>query len=188
RQYYLAHQQEFTEPANVTLREILIESPVSTEKGQAGINVAQDDEARATAAASRARVLKGEDFGTVAAEVSAAPSKANGGLIGPITVTELSGSLQKLIKTMKPGEVTPPIRTARGYQIVKLETSKEASVQSFDNVRDLVAERVHGNRQEQEVRKFLARLRGQAIIEWKNTELKKAYDRQIAEGTPTTQG
>ncbi len=188
RQYYLAHPQEFTDTANVTLREILIESPVSTQAGQAGINVAQDDEARARAAAIRVRLLKGEDFATVAAEVSAAPSKANGGLVGPITVTELSESLQKLVATMKPGEIAPPIRTARGYQILKLETLKEAALQSFESARDLVAERVHTERQRQEVRKFLTRLRGQAIIEWKNAELQKAYEQLIAAGPPATQG
>jgi peptidyl-prolyl cis-trans isomerase SurA len=188
RQYYLTHPQEFTEQSNVTLREILVESPISTQKGQNVFNAAQDDEARASAAAARARILKGEDFGTVAAEVSAAPSKANGGLIGPIAVNELSDSLQKLLKTMKPGEVTPPIRVARGYQILKLETLKEASLQSFENVRDLVAERVHNARQAQEIRKFLSRMRGEAIIEWKNAELKKAYDQAVAEGPPAPVG
>jgi parvulin-like peptidyl-prolyl isomerase len=189
RQYYLTHQQEFTKPANVTLREILIEAPTTTQKGQAGINVAQDDEARARANETRARILKGEDFAKVAAEVSSAGSKANGGLVGPINVNELSEQLQKLLKTMKPGEVTPPIRTTRGYQILKLETLQEASVEPFDDVRDVVAERVHNARQEQEIKKFLARLRGQAIIEWKSPELKKAYDQLIAQGgIPGTQG
>jgi peptidyl-prolyl cis-trans isomerase SurA len=187
RQYYLAHPQEFTAAANVTLREILIETPTTSQQGQAGINVAQDDEARVKATAVRARILAGEDFAKVAAEVSAAASKANGGLIGPIDVSELSEGLQKLLKTMKPGQVTQPIRVARGYQILKLETLKEAAVQSFDEVRDMVAERVHGERQRQEMRKFLNRVRGQAIIEWKNEELKKAYEQVISE-SPATQG
>ena len=181
RQYYNAHTQEFATAANVTLREILVETPATTQQGQAGVNVAQDDEARVRAIAIRGRILAGEDFGKVAAEVSMAPSKANGGLIGPINVSELSESLQQLLKTMKPGQVTQPIRVAKGYQILKLETLKEASVQDFDDVRDLVAERVHSARQRQEVRKFLTRVRGQAIIEWKNAELKKAYDQLIAE-------
>jgi parvulin-like peptidyl-prolyl isomerase len=168
----------------VTLREILIEMPATTQKGQAAINVAQDDEARAEAAKVRARVLAGEDFGKVAAEVSDAPSKANGGLIGPIDVPELSEALQKLVQSMKPGEVTPPIRTPRGYQILKLETVKEAAVQPFDSVRDLVAERVHAQRQQQEVRKFLNRVRSQAIIEWKNEELRKAYEQAVGAAAP----
>jgi peptidyl-prolyl cis-trans isomerase SurA len=185
RQYYQSHPQEFTEPANVTLREILIETPTTTQKGQAGINVAQDDEARVRATATRQRILAGEDFAKVAAEVSTAPSKSTGGLIGPINVSELSEPLQNLLKTMKPGQVTQPIRVAKGYQILKLETLKESSVQPFDAVSDLVSERVHADRQRQEVRKFLARVRGQAIIEWKNAELKKAYDQVITESAKT---
>ncbi|MGB2716804.1 MAG: peptidylprolyl isomerase [Vicinamibacterales bacterium] len=181
RQYYLSHRQEFTEPAAVTLREILIEVPTTTMDGQAGVNVAKDDEAAKKAAAVRARLAAGEDFAQVAAETSAAPSKANGGLIGPIALNEISESLQKLLQAMKPGDITQPIRTARGYQILKLETLKASGVQPFENVRDLVAERVHGERQRQEVQKFLTRVRGQAIIEWKNAELQKAYEQQIAQ-------
>lgn len=185
RQYYLSHQQEFTEAASVTLREILIEVPTTTQQGQSGVNVGRDDEAAKQAAAVRARIASGEDFAKVAAEVSAAPSKSNGGLIGPIAVTELSESLQKLLQTMKPGDITEPIRTPRGYQILKLETLRSSAVQPFDSVRDLVAERVHTDRQRQEVRKFLTRLRGQAIIEWKNAELQKAYEQQVAQAGPT---
>jgi parvulin-like peptidyl-prolyl isomerase len=184
RQYYLNHPAEFTRGANVTLREILIEIPTTTQKGQAVINVAQEDETRQRAIAVRGRIVAGEDFGKVASEVSAAPSKANGGLIGPINVAELSESLQKMVKTMKPGEVTPPIRGARGFQILKLETLKEAALEPFDSVRDVVAERVHAERQRQEVRKFLNRVRSQAIIEWKNLELKKAYEQVVAELVP----
>ena len=187
RQYYLNHPAEFTRGANVTLREILVEIPTTNQKGQAAINVAQDDEARVRAIGIRQRIVAGEDFGKVAGEVSSAASKANGGLIGPIDVSELSEALQKMVKTMKPGEVTPPLRTNRGYQILKLEVVKESTLQPFDSVRDVVAERVHAERQRQEVRKFLTRVRGQAIIEWKNEELKKSYERLIAE-VPTGQG
>jgi peptidyl-prolyl cis-trans isomerase SurA len=184
RQYYTAHTQEFAVPANVTLREILVEAPTATKQGQSVFSVGAEDQARTTANAIRTRLLGGEDFARVASEVSAAASKSNGGLIGPINVTELSEALQKLVKTMKPGEITPPIRTARGFQILKLETLKEASTESFESARDLVAERVHAERQRQEVKKFLNRVRGQAIIEWKNAELKKAYEQVIAEATP----
>jgi hypothetical protein len=57
-------------------------------------------------------------------------------------------------------------------------------VQPFESVRDLVADRVHNARQQVEVRKFLARVRGQALIEWKNDTLKKMYDAQVAQDPP----
>jgi peptidyl-prolyl cis-trans isomerase SurA len=180
RQYYLAHKDEFVEPASVTLREILIEIPTTTQKGQAGLNVGRDDEMAGRAAAVRARITAGEDFGKVASEVSAAASKANGGLIGPIATAELSPALQQLLEKMKPGDVTQPQRVARGYQILKLETVKVAAVQPFEGVRDLVADKVHETRQQTEVKKFLRRMRGQAIIEWKSTELQQMYEKQVA--------
>ena len=180
RQYYLTHKNAFTEPANVTLREILIEVPTTTKGGQAGVNVGQEDEIKTTADAVRARLSAGEDFGKVAAEVSASSSKANGGLIGPINAAELSPQLVELLSKMKPGDITQPLRTQRGFQILKFESSKPAAVQPFDSVRDLVADKVHDARQQAEVRKFLSRIRTQAIIEWKYDELKKAYEKALA--------
>ena len=181
RQYYLTHKQEFAQPATVTLREILIEVPSTNQGGQSTISVARQDEAEAKAAALRTRLLAGEDFAKLAAEASASPSKANGGLIGPINLAEVSASLQELIGKMKPGDITQPIRTNKGVQILKLETIKPAAVPPFESVRDLVADKVHDVRQQTEVRKFLARVRGQALIEWKNDTLKKMYETQVAQ-------
>lgn len=189
RQYYLAHTEEFVQPATVTLREILLEVPTASKAGQATINVGKEDEIAEQAAAVRARIVGGEDFTVVAAEVSAAPSKANGGLIGPINVSEVSPALQKSIEQMKIGDVTEPLRVGRGFQILKLETLKPAAAQPFESVRDLVADKVHDARQQVEIRKFLGRMRGQAIIEWKNDELKRLYEKQVAqETTPSTPG
>jgi peptidyl-prolyl cis-trans isomerase SurA len=172
RQYYQFHQQEFVEPASVTLREILIEAPAGEEPAS--------DATSEKAAAARARLSGGEDFAKVASELSAAASKANGGLIGPIVVAELSPALQQMLEKMKPGDITQPIKVSRGYQIIKLETFKPSAAQSFENVRDVVAEKVYNERQRTEVQKFLNRVRSQAIIVWKNDELKRAYEQHIA--------
>src|SRR3954469_8718490 len=181
RQYYLTHKNDFVDPATVTLREILIEVPTASNKGgQASINVAAQDEAEAKASALRSRVLAGEDFAKVAAEASASPSKANGGLIGPINLAEVSVSVQDIIGKMKPGDISTPIRTSRGVQVLKLETIKPSAAQPFESVRDLVADKVHDARQLTEVRKFMSKVRGQALIEWKNDELKKLYEKQVA--------
>jgi peptidyl-prolyl cis-trans isomerase SurA len=177
RQYYARHPEEFTEASAITLREILIEVPAA----QGGsVNVAADDEAQKKVADIRTRLLKGEDFAKLAAEASASASKANGGIIGPFSRDDMSPQLQAMVDKMKPGDITQPIRTPRGYQLFKLESVKPSALQPFDSVRDLIADKVAGARTQSEMRKFLARLRTQAIIEWKNDELKKAYEKQIA--------
>ena len=189
RQYYLLHKQEFAEEASITLREILIEVPASkNQQGQPTVNVGAEDAAAEKAKAARARLTAGEDFGKVAAEVSDSSSKANGGLIGPLALGQLSTALQQTFEKMKPGDITEPVRTPRGFQILKLEALKPAEIQPFESVRDIASDKVHSARQEREFRKFMSRVRGQALIEWKNDELKKAYEKQIAAEATAGQG
>ena len=95
-------RSEFTTPSEVTLREILIEVP-ATERG---VNVAQDDEAKAKAEDDPQAAAGGEPFARLAADISDAPSKANGGLIGPIKRDELAPALQKLLDALKVGDIT----------------------------------------------------------------------------------
>src|SRR5262249_3419050 len=110
RKYYEAHLNEFTTPQSVTLRGILVAVPTDSK----GLNVAIDEAAKAKADALRERVTKGgESFEKLAGEVSDAPSKANAGLIGPISVNDLSADLRKMIEAMKAGDVTPTARMAR---------------------------------------------------------------------------
>lgn len=179
RQYYANHPDEFTDPSSVTLREIFVAGPADAK----GVNVAEDEQAQKKAADARERILKGEDFGKVAGEVSDSPSKSNGGLIGPFARSDMSPQLQQMVDKMKPGEITPVIRTPKGYQVFKLESMTARQLQPFDKVRDLIADKVAAQRTRVEMRKFLARLRDQAIIEWKNDDLKKAYEKQLVTDT-----
>jgi parvulin-like peptidyl-prolyl isomerase len=175
RAYYDAHREEFTTPAEVTLREILIEVP-ATDKG---VNVAQDEDARAQAEEVRKRLLAGEPFPRMAGDHSAAPSKANGGLIGPLLVRELSAPLQERLAQMKVGDITEVLRTQRGYQILKLESRTETRIRSFEDARSDIGDRVMDQKLEAERLKYLDRLRAQATIDWRNDELQKAYEQAL---------
>src|SRR4029078_937174 len=84
--YYEAHKDEFGTVPNVTLREITVNVPVSAQ----GINVAADDAAKAKAEEVRAKIVAGESFARLAADYSDSGSKANGGLVGPLSKTDLS--------------------------------------------------------------------------------------------------
>ncbi|MGH9345981.1 MAG: peptidylprolyl isomerase [Vicinamibacterales bacterium] len=175
--YYERHRNQFTTPSAITLREILIEVPASDK----GINVAQDEAARDRAQEVRERLLAGEPFARLAADLSDAPSKANGGLIGPINSTDLAPALAEMLQTMKPGELTEAIRTTRGYQILKLESRTDEKIRSFDAARDEISDRVADEKRRGEMQKYVERLRAQAIVSWKNDELKKAYDQALAD-------
>lgn len=184
RKYYEAHLADFTQPRSVTLREIFINVPGDG----SSVNVGLDEEVRAKIIAIRQRALNGESYEKLAADLSDAPSKANAGLIGPLSLSDLSPDLQKLLESMKQGDITQPLRGAKGYQILKLETATTSDTKSFEEAREEISNRVFTDKRSDEFEKYLQKLRAQSIIEWKNEDVKKAYDQGLAaprQGEPT---
>jgi len=156
----------------VTLREITINVPVTAQC----INVAADDAAKAKAEDVRAKILASEPFARLAADYSDSGSKANGGLVGPLSKTDLSEDLQKAIAGLKTGDVTPVLRTQRGYQIIKIEALQDSTTRPFEEARGDIADKIASSKRGVEYKKYIVKLRGEAIIDWKNDEIKKAYE------------
>lgn len=175
KRYYETHADEFATTPNVTLREILVAVPSDGKS----VNVGLDEEAKEKAEALRKRILAGENFQKLAGEMSDAPSKANGGLIGPLSRQELTPELQKLLDSMKVGDVSPILRVPAGYEILKLESSTESTRQPFEQAREQIAEKLFEAKRHAELEKYLKKLRAQAIIEWKNDEIRKAYEQGL---------
>jgi len=164
KQFYETSKETFTTQPQLTLREILVTVPTS----EKGINVAP--------------------FAKLASEISDSPSKANGGLIGPISRSDLSPELLKEIDPLKVGDITTVLRTTRGYQIVKLETATPIKVKTLDEARAEIADKIAAQKQRGQMRQYLQQLRAQALIDWKNEEVKKAFEvgvKQQAEAAPT---
>ena len=175
-EYYDTHLEEFTEPATVTLQEILIAVP--EESG--ALSVAREKGARTAAEAARARVLAGDDFGEVASEVSDAASKANGGLIGPIELADLAESVRERIAALEVGAVGEIERTPAGYQILKLASATQPTPTPFDDVRGSILDSVFNERRLLALNEYLNKLRDEAIIEWIDEGLKSLYDESLA--------
>ncbi len=180
RDFYNAHAADFLTPESLTLREIFVQAGPPTP------GVSPPPEAMAAARekidALRVRVTTGkEDFGTVAGEASDSASKANGGLIGPMKADEVNPDILKVLEPMKPGEVSQPMDAGNGYRLLKLDARVAQRQATFEQARDQIADRVFVQRRAGEVLKYLERLRAQAIIEWKNAELKAAWEKGKAD-------
>ncbi len=173
RRYYQEHQAEFTTPTSVTLREILVAVPAAATPDQ-------DQALKAKAEQLRERAASGEDYVKLAEQGSDAPSRANGGLIGPIDLTDLSPDLRKVVEGLTAGGISPVVRTSRGYQIFKVETLTPARTLPFEQAREQINDRVFTSKRKEEFDKYIARLKAQAIIEWKNQDVKKAYEDGLA--------
>ena len=178
RAYYDANPTEFATTPSVTLREFVINAELDPVKKSASVGAL--DDARAEAETIRARILKGEAFEKLAGELSDSPSKANGGLVGPISREELNEQLAKMVSTMKVGDLTPVMNGSTGAHFFKLEASIDSTTMTFEAARDRIADRLSQQKFGAEVRKAMQRLRSQALIEWKNEELRKAWETGIS--------
>lgn len=178
RAYYNAHPTEFTTPSSITIRELTVDVPTEQQgaNAQAAFSALLDDAAKAKAEALRKRALAGEDFAKLVEEASDSPSKANGGLIGPLNTEELNPQVRDLLAGMKVGGVSEPLRSQRGYQLLKLESRSEVKTLGYDEARDQIANKVFATKRQGEVEKYLKRLRAQAIIEWRNDSIKALFD------------
>jgi peptidyl-prolyl cis-trans isomerase SurA len=66
------------------------------------------------------RAIGGEDFAGLAVSYSNAQTALEGGALGSRKGSELPTFLGEVIATLKPGDITQPIRTPSGFHIVKL--------------------------------------------------------------------
>jgi len=180
RTYYNAHTDQFMKPATVTLREIVVTVPETTIAGAVSFNVLADEAAKEKITALRERALKGEDFAKLVAEASDSGTKDTGGIIGPVNTADLSTALAELLSKMQPGDVTEPLRTKAGYQIIKLDVRSAAQPETFEKSREQISQRILESRLDVERAKLLTKLRTQAVIEWKDDGFKKMYEAALA--------
>jgi parvulin-like peptidyl-prolyl isomerase len=72
------------------------------------------------------------------------------------------------------------IRSTTGYQILKLESRTEENVKSFEAARGEISDRMSQEKHAVQLLVYLDRLRDQAIIMWRNEELRTAYEQALA--------
>jgi peptidyl-prolyl cis-trans isomerase SurA len=186
KQYYQKHPDQFMTPATVTLREITALVPTQTRDNRPTFSVGAEEDAKTKITAIRERVEKGEDFAKVAGEASESGSKANGGLLGSVNLDDLDPILRTTIEKLGVGQVSEPVRTGAGFTIFKMESKSTPTLKLFDTVHDEIAQKIYAERVEAETKKYLVKLRAQALIEWKDDVLKKSYESALGRATGTT--
>ncbi len=98
------------------------------------ITVPTLDEAKAVLA----RINKGEDFSGIARQVSKDEYASRGGSMGIVRSTRMPDDLKQALGALKEGEVSKPIKTDKGYVIVRVDRATEIPERPFDQVRDSI--------------------------------------------------
>jgi peptidyl-prolyl cis-trans isomerase SurA len=159
---------EFTQPATVTLQEILISE-------------AAGGQALARELAERARA--GEDFQALARAHSTAPSRANGGDLGQLVQGDLHPDLEKVAFELAVGSISDPLPVEGGYRLIRVVARTAGSTTPFDAVKDRVRDRVMMTRFDKAYDEYVAELRKNASVELRVREVPLQLTGPIPEGS-----
>jgi len=84
----------------------------------------------------KARLDKGEDFAVVATRESLGPEAARGGDLGLITHQTMPEPLDKTLFKLPVGKISPVVKSAYGYHILKVTEIQPARTISFSDCRE----------------------------------------------------
>ncbi len=110
--YYMEHKEEFKEPPKANLKYILFAKKPS---------MADEDSVRARIEEIRDMAISGEEFSDLAREYSQGPSASKGGDLGFFERGSMVKPFEDAAFSLKPGEISPPVRTRFGWHLIKVE-------------------------------------------------------------------
>jgi peptidyl-prolyl cis-trans isomerase SurA len=169
QRYYEEHKQDYVQPENVRLSEILISTGTPTPTPEGGT---QDDPAKVAAAKAKAddieaKLKAGGDFSALARSSSDGPTAAQGGDLGQFRRGALAKVLEDATFSLKSGEFTEPIRTRQGYVILKVVQHVPGGVPEFKDVEQEVEQNFYESRMMPAMRDYLTKMREDAYVEIK---------------------
>ncbi|MCH7760472.1 peptidyl-prolyl cis-trans isomerase, partial [candidate division TA06 bacterium] len=111
--YYEVHKEDFLEPEKVRLQYLIVPREPSSED-EAAVRRDIEDFLQ--------EIREGKDFGELAEGFSEDPdSKDIGGDLGYLKKGQMEPSLEEAIASLKPGEISEPVRSSLGWHLLKVE-------------------------------------------------------------------
>lgn len=138
------------------LRHILIALPSAPTKDQVA-------EAKAKADQLYQQLQDGADFAALAVKHSDGQNALKGGDLGWLTANQLPDLFIDAISTLKPGQVTPPLKSASGYHLLKLEGHDQTAASETDRQQAMQTLRLRKANELFDL--WLRRLRDEAHVE-----------------------
>ncbi|MCD6198000.1 MAG: peptidylprolyl isomerase [Deltaproteobacteria bacterium] len=141
--YYKGHEEEFTNPESVKTRHILLKVPE-------GADEKAWKEAESKAKDIKKKLENGEDFAELAKKYSDDPgSKDKGGDLGFFTKGRMVPEFESAAFSLKPGELSDPVKTNFGYHIIEVQEKKAASTKTLAEVQAQIRQTLQKEKQQQ---------------------------------------
>jgi len=161
QKYYTDHKQEFEQPEQVRLSEILVPTANPDDASQVAT-------AKSKAEEVEAKLKAGGDFAALAKSSSGGPTAADGGDLGQFKRGQLAKVLEDQTFDLQPGQYTQPIRTKQGFVILKVTEHTPGGVPPLKDVENQVEDAVGMAKMNPALREYLTKLREDAYIEIKS--------------------
>lgn len=159
--FYQSNLRKLGVETKVRARHIFIAVP----PGASGKQVA---EIKGRARALLKQLRGGADFAALARKSSQdSVTRADGGDLGWFGRGTLPANIETEVFAMKKGEIRGPLRTERGFHLIKVTDRKESSARSFDDVQDELREQLYAQKLEKATKAWLGEKRKTAHIDIK---------------------
>jgi len=148
KRYYDAHLDDYAVSERVTVRDIFF--PVDRDANQDEV-----DHVRAKADEVRAMLVAGKDFEKLAKQFSEGPGADKGGLLGTVSLDELDPELAKAIRGLEKGKVSDPVRTEKGFHLLRVDERTSAGHKKVEEVSDSIKESLYNENLEKRFQEWL---------------------------------
>ena len=125
KDYFESHPGEFDSPETVEASHILI-------KVDQNADTEAVEKAREKALSILKMIKEGKNFADLAKQYSDDPGGKNGGNLGSFKRNDMVEPFGEKAFSMKPGEVSDPVRTQFGWHLIKVEKINQAAILTFD--------------------------------------------------------
>lgn len=155
--YYNKHLNEYIQPEEIRLRNILI-------RPRSGLEPAK---ALALAKEVLRRLSEGGDFAGLAKEYSEGPNAKEGGLMGYIKKGDLLPEIEAIVFNLKEGELSGVVQTSLGYHVFKVEEKRPRKTNDLSEVRHDVEEAIFKEKVRGKLKGWIEGLKKNAYIAFK---------------------
>jgi len=163
REYYQNHKEEFKTEEQVRARHILVKDKAQAQK-----------------------ILKelqnGADFAQLAKKYSIDKATAEkGGELGFFTRKDVVKPFSDVAFSLKPGQLSPVVKTPFGYHIIQVEEVKPAKQKSFDEVKNEIKSQLLQEKRQEAFNRIVAKIEKK----WKVETYPDRLDQVFKEKAPT---
>jgi parvulin-like peptidyl-prolyl isomerase len=155
--YYDAHKEDFREPEQVRLKNILIRPGEGLEDG----------EAAALAEKILGFLKAGENFDELALKYSKGPNADMGGDLGLVKRGQMLKPIEDAVFNLNAGDLSGVIKTSLGYHIFRVEERRPERVKGLNEVREEIQRIIFAEKGKKQYDSWIEQLKKDSYISYR---------------------